>query len=713
MELTVVTAGSHDLGDGISDRVDGAVIRAPGRQIGVEAEAHHGDGVGLPSQDRKLGGHGLGLCQLIFAAIGHGHGSGADTGVKTLDQSFLGTGIEILQAGQKGSGEQVLLAAAFRILIQDLRDASGSELLKIVVLFIRHPDRNVRFLMGAVGIEEGSGNIHNGSASPVHDQPGLFGHHCHNDRLQVLFGRVAHEFIQVFGGHNDRHSLLGFGDGQFCAVQTFILLGYQIQINVQAVRQFADGDRNAARAEVIALFDQSADLRPAEEPLQLSFRRGVALLDLGPAGGQGLLRMGLGRAGGPAHAVTACTAAQQDNDIAGFRVLTDYILSGRRAHDGADLHPLGHIAGMIDFLDLAGSQADLVAVGGIALGRVVDQLFLREFSLQGIRHRNGGVGRAGHAHGLVYIASAGKRIPDSAAQTCSRAAERLDLGGMVVGLIFEKYQPLFRLGTAAVVHFDGHDDRACVVLIRNLHIGQDPVRFQLLHAHQCQIHQADELVFAALIQILPGILVAAEGRLDGRIIISVLKGDILQFRGEGGMAAVIGPVGVQDTDLGHGRIPVLFPGEILLDKTEILEGHGQVQRSVELPQRRFIHIGKALQHRYVRRFRINVCQCFRLLQAGLPGIHGIDAVALDPVKFVVTDPAGQDIGPGCTDHRFLVLIQELDALDGGIGPLVELAGQGLHAEDPGAFRDLNGLPVKDIDGRLGKYGPAGCFKYLV
>ena len=179
------------------------------------------------------------------------------------------------------------------------------------------------------------------------------------------------------------------------------------------------------------------------------------------------------------------------------------------------------------------------------------------------------------------------------------------------------------------------------------------------------------------------------------------------------MAAVIGPVGVQDTDLGHGRIPVLFPGEILLDKTEILEGHGQVQRSVELPQRRFIHIGKALQHRYVRRFRINVCQCFRLLQAGLPGIHGIDAVALDPVKFVVTDPAGQDIGPGCTDHRFLVLIQELDALDGGIGPLVELAGQGLHAEDPGAFRDLNGLPVKDIDGRLGKYGPAGCFKYLV
>ncbi len=50
------------------------------------------------------------------------------------------------------------------------------------------------------------------------------------------------------------------------------------------------------------------------------------------------------------------------------------------------------------------------------------------------------------------------------------------------------------------------------------------------------------------------------------------------------MAAMVGPVGVKDPDLRHGRIPALFLLIILLDMTEILEGHGQTQRVIKLLQ---------------------------------------------------------------------------------------------------------------------------------
>ncbi len=357
------------------------MIRAPGGQIGIEAVAHHGHGIGLTAQDRQLGYHGLGLCQLIFAAVGHGHGRCADAGVKALYQTLLGTGIEVADGCKKGALEYNVRVHAVGKLVQLLRNALSSDALEVVVILRRYQDLYVCLLMGTVGIQESTGNIYDGLAAPLHDQPGLLGDCSHNGGFQIFLTGIAHELVQILGIDDDRHTLLRFCDGQFCAVQTFIFLGDQIQVDVQTVCQFADGYGHAACTEVVALLNKIGYFRPAEETLQLTLCRRVALLNLCAACGQGLLCVGLGGACCAAHAVTSGPAAKKDNDISGIGIQTLYIFTCGCAHNGADLHTLGYVTGMVDLLDLAGSQTDLVAVRRVSLGCVVDQLLLGQLAL--------------------------------------------------------------------------------------------------------------------------------------------------------------------------------------------------------------------------------------------------------------------------------------------------------------------------------------------
>ncbi len=47
MQLFIVTACCHDLGNRLCHCINRAVIRAPGREIRIKSIAHHGDGIGL------------------------------------------------------------------------------------------------------------------------------------------------------------------------------------------------------------------------------------------------------------------------------------------------------------------------------------------------------------------------------------------------------------------------------------------------------------------------------------------------------------------------------------------------------------------------------------------------------------------------------------------------------------------------------------------
>ena len=91
--------------------------------------------------------------------------------------------------------------------------------------------------------------------------------------------------------------------------------------------------------------------------------------------------MGFGGACGTAASVPACPAAQQDHDVAGFGPLAHDVLCRRGADDCADLHPFGRVAGMVEFMDIAGRQADLVAVGAVARSCSRNDLALGQLAL--------------------------------------------------------------------------------------------------------------------------------------------------------------------------------------------------------------------------------------------------------------------------------------------------------------------------------------------
>ena len=47
------------------------------------------------------------------------------------------------------------------------------------------------------------------------------------------------------------------------------------------------------------------------------------------------------------------------------------------------------------------------------------------------------------------------------------------------------------------------------------------------------------------------------------------------------MTAVIGPVGIEYADLGHGWISFFLAAEVILDMQEVFEGHGQSEGIIQ------------------------------------------------------------------------------------------------------------------------------------
>ena len=422
-------------------------------------------------------------------------------------------------------------------------------------------------LGAAVGVEEVAGNVHDRVAVPGHAQTVLVGHNCDLDRLEVFLCCRGDERVRVLRAHDDRHALLRLGDGQLGAVQTVVLLGHGVQVDVQAVRQLADGDRHAARAEVVAAADHAGDVAIAEQALDLALLRRVALLDLCAAGFERGLGVLFGGASGTAAAVAAGLAAEQDDHVAGFGYFADHVFDRGRANNRADLHALGDITRVIDLVHQPSRKADLVAVGRIARRRGLAQLALRQLMLERLGERNGRVARAGHAHRLIDVAAAGERVADRAAEAGRRAAERLDLGRVVVGLVLEHEQPVL----IVAVHERLDLDRAGVDLLGFVDIFE--VAALLEHLGTCgrNVHQCNRT--------LCGLFLAVD--LDARRKIAVKRilhhrivdSDTVDLGQEGGVAAVVGPVGIHHADLGDGRVALFLIAEVGLQELEVVQIH--------------------------------------------------------------------------------------------------------------------------------------------
>ena len=143
-------------------------------------------------------------------------------------------------------------------------------------------------------VDEFAGKVAHLHAGVEHAHPARVRHVGHVGDFDVVGPAEGHEALLVSGLHDHGHTLLGLADGEFSRVEAGIFRRHAVQVDVQSPGEFADGDGDAAGAEVVRFLDEARHLRAAEKPLELAFFGGVALLDLAAASFQGRLRMFLG-----------------------------------------------------------------------------------------------------------------------------------------------------------------------------------------------------------------------------------------------------------------------------------------------------------------------------------------------------------------------------------------------------------------------------------
>ncbi len=145
----------------------------------------------------------------------------------------------------------------------------------------------------AVAVQEGARQVHDFFALPAYLQPGLAADPCHHAGLQVLLVSQQQGCLQVFGVDNHCHALLRFGDGQLGGVEPLVFGWHLVQVNLQTIGQFANGDADSAGTEIIAAPHQAGELGFAEEVLNIALDGGIAFLHFGAAFLHGVFGMRL------------------------------------------------------------------------------------------------------------------------------------------------------------------------------------------------------------------------------------------------------------------------------------------------------------------------------------------------------------------------------------------------------------------------------------
>ena len=649
----VIGAGAGHLGAGFNHGVCGAVVRAPEGEVRVVAESHHARGLGVLVHGQFLDGD-LRLSRLPPAAVRHQDGGTADGGVEHLHEALLGSHVRRGHDGQ-------------HLLLQRL----PCRFLAERILVLDGQDRGLRIVLRAGAVDERAGQVADLRVPVEHPHPAGIGDIGHVGDLDVVHGAEFHHAGLVGRFHDHGHPLLGLADRELRRVQAGVFRGHAVQPDVQAVGQLADGDAHAAGAEVVRFLDEFRHFRTAEEALQLALLGGVTLLDFAAAGFEGGLGVLLGGTGGAADAVPAGTAAQEEDHVAGSGAFAPHGGGADGTHHRADLHALGGVAVGIDFPHVRGCKADLVAVAGVTCGGLLRDHPLGKLARDGVGHGGVHVAGTGDAHRLIHVGTTGERVADGAAEAGRRAAERLDFGRMVMGLVLELEEPFLGLP----VHIDIHENAAGVVLLAHLQVVQLALLAQPAGADGRELHQAAGLVPAA--EVRPHLLEQVQGGFQFGLHEGLVHRDLLQDGGEGGMAAMVAPVGVQDAEFCLGRIPALglevvhhFPevGRVHRQAVALAEGEvllrGQVDEARQVLEG--LHIGLLAERKDGK-----------VLFAAF---HRVDEIVPDLRERLVRDGVLEDHQAGALDLDVRFRVDQMDAVHGGGGPLVELAGNVFHGD---------------------------------
>ena len=301
------------------------------------------------------------------------------------------------------------------------------------------------------------------------------------------------------------------------------------------------------------------------------------------------------------------------------------------------------------------------------------------------------------------IGTAGERVADAPADAGGRAAEGLDLGGMVMRFILEHQKPVLLLA----VHHGGHMDGAGVDLLALVELEEQPAGFERLCADGRNIHERLRALGSPLraVDLLARSKIARIGTLDGVIIDT----DLVKVCGEGRVAAVVGPVGVDHAQLGHGGVAALGLAEIVLQRLEVGDIHGKPHGGEQCGERGLVHDGEALDGRNALRLGKLLGERFGLCKARLAAFDGVDDITLDRLDIGIRQRPIERVDLRRADAWALALAQKLDALRRAVRALVELTGQGLDGKDRAGVLRVRRVGHK-VQRRLGKHAPAGIFK---
>ena len=328
---------------------------------------------------------------------------------------------------------------------------------------------------------------------------------------------------------------------------------------------------------------------------------------------------------------------------------------------------------MVELVYKTGGKTDLVAVGGITGGCGGGELPLRQLTGQCVREGHRGIACAGDTHGLIDIATAGKGIPDGAAHAGGGTAEGFNLRGMVVGLVLEHQEPVLILTVHICVNVNG----AGIDFLGLVQILEDAALFQGFGSQGAHVHEGDG---AGLGLFTVDLLTALKIELVGLSYLFVLNVRLIDVGGEGGVAAMVRPVGVHHLQLGDGGIPMGLVLKVVLEEAQIIHIHGKTILVNERCKTLTVQGGKALQRGNLSGNLIGLLQTLRLLEAGLPALHGVDYIVPDLLKLFRGDGTIEGVDLGSRDQRTLTAGKDTNTLGTGIGPLVILTGQRFYGK---------------------------------
>ena len=538
-------------------------------------------------------------------------------------------------------------------------------------------------LTDTAAVQKFTGKIHDFLTAEYHFQTAAVGHFGNFGTFQIFRGGFFFEKDFIFRSDDHGHAFLRFGNGHFGTVQSAVFQRYGVEVNGQTVGEFTHGNGNTAGAEIVASFDQTGHIAVTEQTLDLPFGGRIPLLYFSAALFDTFFGMFFGGTRSAADAVTTGTAAEEQDDIALLRFFPFYAVFGNGADDSADFHAFGNEGVIIDLSDFPCGKADLVAVRAVTVSRFFTDLALWQLAIERFGNRGTGIRRAGHAHSLVNIGSARKRIADGAAETGCRAAERLDLCGMVMGFVLEEEQPVFFF--TVVIDFDL--DGTGIDLIAFIQIGQCAVFAHFLHGDGGNIHQTGRFFFIG-IDFFTNIVIFLPGFFDGIHKETGAEFYFVNDRHKCGMTAMIAPVGIQHLDFGHGRHSI-FLAEIISGKEEVLLTHGQREAFVKSAKSIVVHGKEIFDLRNgFRRRRVGADGC-RFFQGNFRGIHRVDGILFDFKDIFIGEfltsqspytAAAKSFDPMTGD--------DFQTLGSRIGPLVVLTGKEHKAE--GAFSFVKG-----------------------